>query len=75
MNNTPSSPDRKSENSSEPPDDNRVRWFIVKWAVLLMVYDTVIYSVTKDINLLAPSTLLGTVMAAIVIFYFPKRRS
>lgn len=57
-----------------PKDDDRVRWFLVRATVILMVAVLVAYTVTRDIGVLGTATIIGVAVVAVYGFYFPARK-
>lgn len=73
-NNTPLTQNGKSKkDKNETPDDNSIRWFLVKATIALMFFDLLVFVITRDATVLLENTLIGVAVTAIYLFYFQKK--
>ena len=62
-----------SDGKHKPPDDDDIRWFLVKCTVALMFLDIIIFAISGNIYVLGTGTVIGIAVAAVFTFYFKKR--
>jgi membrane-bound ClpP family serine protease len=53
-----------------PNNDDRVRWFLARATVALMLLTLVAYLLTKDFTLLGTTTIIGVAVIAVFRYYF-----
>jgi hypothetical protein len=60
--------------STKPPyKDEEVRQFLARCTVLLVVLDLIVYVITRDIGVLAGTTVVGLAVYAVFRYYFSPR--
>jgi hypothetical protein len=63
-----------SNTSTKPPDgDDEVRRFLARCTVLLVVLNLIVYLITRDIGVLAGTTVVGIAVYAVFRYYFSPR--
>ena len=66
-----------NENEEKRPPLERTdqdRSFLARCTVLLLLLVLIVYLITRDISVLAASTLIGVAVCAVFRYYFPSRR-
>jgi hypothetical protein len=66
---TPSNRSRKKPLNS----DDEIRRFLARCTVLLIALDLIVYAITRDIGVLAGTTVVGIAVYAVFRHYFPHR--
>jgi len=64
---------KPKRDKNETPDDNSIRWFLVKATIALMFFNLLVYVITRDATVLLENTLVGVAVTAIYLFYFQKK--
>jgi len=55
--------------------DDKVRWFLARATVILMPLPFVVYLITRDIAIVATSTIIGVAVTSVYSYYFWRKKT